>query len=145
MRLNRRLRSTTAWSGIVGGALLSAVPVWAADIPQKAPQLAVPAPAVDGFNGKLEGLGGSFADKSIYGAKGSFSVPLGTQFGLQLDGAAGSFDSRAFGSVGGHLFWRNPAQALFGLYANYTYWDRFGGARVGQVAGEGEIYLGRFT
>ena len=146
--LYRRLRSTTAWSGIVGGALLSAAPVLApvlaADI-SKAPQIDVPAPAVDGFNGKLEGLGGSFADRSIYGAKGSFSVPLGTQFGLQLDGAAGSFDSRAFGSVGGHLFWRNPAQALFGVYANYTYWDQFGGARVGQVAGEGEVYLGRFT
>ena len=129
----------------VGGALFSAVPVLGADVSSKAPQYNVLAPAVDGLNGKLEALGGSFADRSIYGGKGSFSIPLGTQFGLQIDGAAGSFDSRAFGSAGGHLFWRNPAQGLVGIYANYTYWDRYGGAWVGQVAGEGEVYFGRFS
>ena len=83
MHLNRRLRSTTVWSGIVGGALVSAAPVLvpglapvlAADI-SKAPQIDVPAPAVDGFNGKLEGLGGSFADRSIWAGTYPFRSAL---------------------------------------------------------------------
>jgi hypothetical protein len=145
MRLRARLLSSTMWSGFVGGLLLAAGPASAADIVVKAPQYEMFAPAVDGPNGKIEGFGGSFADKTIYGAKGAFSVPLGNQFGLQIDGAAGSFDDRGFGSIGGHLFWRNPAQGLIGIYANHTHWDRFGGVHVTQVAGEGELYVGRWS
>ncbi|MEA2981359.1 MAG: hypothetical protein QOF09_3182 [Alphaproteobacteria bacterium] len=127
--------------------MLPLVSVHAADLPLKAPNQPIPTTtsAVDGFNSKFEGLGGSFADKSIYGAKGSLSIPLGGQFGAQVDGAIGSFDNRTFGIVGGHLFWRNPAQGLIGIYANHTTWDRYGGAHVSQVAGEGELYSGRWT
>jgi Chaperone of endosialidase len=145
MRLRARLLSSTMWSGFVGGLLLAAGPAAAADIVVKAPQYEAFAPAVDGSNGKIEGFGGSFANKTIYGAKGAFSVPLGIQFGLQIDGAAGSFDDRGFGSIGGHLFWRNPAQGLIGIYANHTHWDRFGGVHVTQIAGEGELYVGRWS
>jgi hypothetical protein len=62
-----------------------------------------------------------------------------------MDGRAGSLDRSGFGSVGGHLFWRDPRQALFGIYGDYTSWDRYGGVRVGHVAGEGAYYLGQFT
>jgi hypothetical protein len=147
MRLRSSLLSTTVLSGIVGGLLLPVAAVRAADLAFKAPAQPIPLemPAVDGINAKFEGLGGSFADKSIYGAKGSLSVPLGGRFGAQLDGAVGNFDNRAFGIVGGHLFWRDPAQGLVGIYANHTHWNQYGGARVSQVAGEGEVYLGRWT
>jgi hypothetical protein len=70
---------------------------------------------------------------------------LGGQLGLQIDGAGGSLERRDFGSVGGHLFARNPAQGLLGIYSSYTHWDRFGGVHATQVAGEGELYRGRWT
>jgi hypothetical protein len=104
------------------------------------------APAVDGFNSKFDGYGGTEANKSFYGARGSFSAPLGHQYGLQVDGLAASFDSRFLGTIGGHLFTRNPAQGLLGVYADYTHWDsRVGGVEVGRVAAEGEYYFGRWT
>lgn len=142
------LLSTTMLSGMVGAIFLPAVAGHAADVAAKAPApapWAAPQPAVDGINWKVEGLGGSFADKSIYGGLGSLSVPLGGQYGVQIDGAAGSFDGRAFGIVGGHLFWRDPAQGLLGLYANHTHWNQYGGAHVSQFAGEGEYYWGQWT
>jgi hypothetical protein len=146
MQLRSSLLSTTAISGIVGGLLLPIATVRAADIALKAPMLAMaPAAAVDGVNAKFEGLVGSFADRSIYGSKGSFSVPLGAQFGAQFDYAAGNFDDRAFGVLGGHLFWRDPARGLIGVYANHTYWEQYGGTRISQVAVEGELYLGLWT
>jgi hypothetical protein len=105
----------------------------------------VPEPAVDGLNGKWEALGGSINRRSVYGSRGAVSIPLATQWGLQIDGAVGSLQSRAFGSIAPHLFWRNPSQGLIGLYASHTHWDQFGGVHVTQFAGEGEAYLGRFT
>src|ERR1700731_4176730 len=78
--------------------------------------------AVDGFNVKVDGLGGSIANRSLYGSQGAVAIPLGGQFGLQIDGAAGNFDNRFFGSTAGHLFWRNPMVGLAGLYASYTDW-----------------------
>jgi hypothetical protein len=103
------------------------------------------APAVDGINAKIEGIGGSLANHGIYGSKGAISIPLGGSWGAQIDGTAGSFDQRFFGSIAGHLFWRNPQQGLLGIYANYTHLDEFGGAHVTQFAGEGEYYWNRWT
>ena len=37
-------------------------------------------------------------------------MPLGCEFGAQIDLNGGSFDGRFIGTVAGHLFWRNPAQ-----------------------------------
>lgn len=139
---------TTMLAGMVGAVFLSAPDAAAADMIAKAPydKLATtPAPAVDGFNGKVDAFGGSFANRGLYGGKGSFSVPLGGQFGAQLDGAVGSFDSRAFGAVAGHMFWRDPSRALAGLYVSHTHWDRFGGVHVTQVGAEGEYYFGQWT
>jgi len=36
-------------------------------------------------------------------------------------------------------------RALFGLYGDYTDWNRFGGVRVAHVAGEGAYFFGQFT
>ena len=142
-----QLLSTTMLSGVVGGVFLSTLTAGAADLYTKAVADAYQQlPAVDGVNSKVDGLGGSEHNKALYGSRGSLSVPLGRQYGAQFDGAAGSFDGRFFGNVGGHLFWRNPAQGLLGVYSDYTHWDsRVGGVNVGRVAAEGEAYLGRWT
>src|SRR3977135_2751001 len=149
MRRRRALLSTTMLSGVVSGWLVGASSgALAGDLSTryfKAAPAPVFEPAVDAVNYKLEGLGGSINGKSLYGAVGSVTIPLQGQYGAQIDGAAGGLDDTAFGSVAGHLFWRNPSQGLLGLYGSYTTWDRFGGINVGQVAAEFEYYYGRFT
>ena len=53
-----------------------------------------PMPAVDGFNAKIDGYGGGANhSSSLYGADGSLSIPLAQQWGLQIDGGVGSFNS----------------------------------------------------
>jgi hypothetical protein len=101
--------------------------------------------AVDGINGKVNGFGGRLANRSFYGSTGALSIPLGGWWGAQIDGAVGDFDRRTFAGVAGHLFWRDPGQALFGAYAGYMHWDRFSGVHVTQVAAEGEYYWQRWT
>src|SRR5262245_24960943 len=147
------LLSTTMLSGVVGGIFLATVTVKAADLNPVAPPVykAPPAvydlyaPAVDGPNAKFVALGGSYINRSLYGACGSLSFPLGGQFGCQLDGIGGRYDNRGMGAVGAHFFSRDPARGLLGLYAAHTHWDIFGGIHVNQVAGEGEVYFGPFT
>ncbi|MEJ2374270.1 MAG: hypothetical protein P8Y71_02275 [Pseudolabrys sp.] len=41
------------------------------------------------------------------------------------------------------MFWRDPSNALLGLYGSYSHWDKFGGLGAGHVALEGELYRGR--
>jgi hypothetical protein len=142
-----RLLSSTALSGIVGGLVfLSGSAAGAADfepLVTKAPVASQP--AVDGLNFKAEGLGGTIANRSIYGSQGAVSIPLGGQFGLQLDGALGSFDNRFVGSGAAHAFWRDPSKGLAGFYTSHTYWDRFGGVHVDRYGAEGALYLNRWT
>jgi hypothetical protein len=140
MAVHNSLLWTT--STVVGGAFLTLTPGSAADaIAWKA----TPAPAADGVTWKIDGLGGSFADRALYGGRGSVTVPLNNLWGFQVDGGLGTFDQRFFGAVGGHLFWRDPARALLGVYVNYTHWKQLGGLHVTQIAGEGEAYWGRWT
>jgi hypothetical protein len=101
--------------------------------------------AVDGVNAELAGLGGSAADKDLYGATGILAFPLGCGVGGQIDAVAASFDSRFLGAIGGHLFWRDPAKGLLGLYGSYTNWDKFGGVGIAHIAPEAEWYLGRWS
>jgi hypothetical protein len=140
------LNSTTMFSGMVGCTFLTASAAFAADLSMytKAPAQTF-APAVDGFNVKLDSYGGSVANRSIYGGTGSLSMPLGAQYGLQIDGNLASLDGDAFGVGGGHWFWRNPSQALIGIYGSSTFWDRFGGVNINHVGGETELYLGAVT
>jgi hypothetical protein len=125
---------------------LAPIPAQAADIVTKAQPMAVgPGPAVDGFNFKFDGFGGSLANRTVYGATGSFSLPLGYSYGLQIDGAVGSFDSDVFAAGQAHLFWRDPSRALFGFFASHTHWDRFSGLNATQLGGEGYLYFGQWT
>ena len=43
------------------------------------------------------------------------------------------------------MSWRNPSQALYGIYGSFTQWDRFGGVNAAHIAGEAEWYFGRYT
>jgi hypothetical protein len=142
-----QLRSTTMLCGMVGAAFLTlSVSAYAGDpLAYSAKPITDYMPGVDGFNGKVEPLGGTIANRSIAGTQGALSFPLGGPLGVQIDAAFGSFDNQGFGNIAGHLFWRNPGKGLFGVYASHTYWDQFGGLRVSQVAGEGEFYSGRWT
>ena len=145
MAFRSRLLSTMMLSGVVSCTLMNALAVRAADLtlPRKAP-IADP-PAVDGFNGKVDGFIGSASNKPVYGAQAVLSFPVQRQYGVQIDGSGGTLDGSGFGSVAGHFFWRDPRNALFGIYGDYTNWDRFGGVQVAHVAGEGAYYFGQYT
>ena len=117
--------------------------------------MAVPGslPAVSGLNGKVSVFGGSQdgGGKSggMFGVAGSLWVPMGFAYGLQVDGMAGSGHGAAFYGIGGHLFWRDPAKGLVGLYSSYLHWDFTNGATtgfdIGKFGVEGAAYLGRFS
>jgi hypothetical protein len=145
----RWLNSTTMLSGVVGGVFLSTMCAGAAELYVKAPLAEVKSPlsgpAVDGFNWKADIQGGSIVHESLFGARGSLSFPLDYQFGAQIDLQAGSLGGDGYAGIAGHLFWRDPGRGLIGAYVAHTYLDRFGGAYVTQVAGEGEYYWRRFT
>lgn len=148
-RVERRVRwtATTMLYGMVGASFLSTT-AWAGPNDfQWLPTTPAPtyAPAVDGGSAKAEPFAGRIANRSIYGNQGAVTLPVTGSLGAQIDVAFGSFDHRAFGNIAGHFFWRNPNQALFGIYASHTRWDQFGGTEVSQIAGEGELYFGRFT
>jgi hypothetical protein len=145
MRRNRSLLHIVAAFAVIGAMSLISGAAFSADMSTKAPASAGCVQAVDGINGKVAGWGGSFNNKSIYGGSGGLSLPLGCQFGAQIDGTAASFDGRFLGSIGGHLFWRDPAKGLLGLYGSYTFWDQVGGVRANHIGPEGEWYYGRWT
>jgi hypothetical protein len=100
------------------------------------------APAVEAFNAKWDAIAGSLADQTLVATRGSLSWPLGGQFGLQVDGLAGSYQSDFLGGAAAHLFWRDPSIGLLGVYADSVVWDHFGGLYASHVAVEGERYWG---
>ena len=103
-------------------------------------------PAVDGINGTAAILGGGDDSKGLFAGTGSLAFPLGYQYGAEFDGLAGSFDKRFLDGGAAHLFWRNPAQGLLGLYGDGVHWNTLiGDVDVGHVGGEGEAYLGQWT
>ena len=146
MGVRRRALATTMLTGLTAWSS-SVLPVRAADVYTKVPTVvpAVSQPAVDGVNWKAGGLGGTLADRELYAFQGSYSLPLGDRYGLQLDGIAGSYDGRFVGAAAAHLFTRDPSRGLLGAFASITHWDRFGGLNVGHFAGEFEVYAGRWT
>jgi hypothetical protein len=147
LTIRKALLRTTMLSGIVGAVYLSGNLARAEDSP-RSPHAVDPSwylPAVDGVNGRVEGLGGSLNQKGVAGSQGALAVPLGGQLGFQIDGSGGTLQNRAFDSATGHLFWRNPWQGLLGAYFSYTHWDQFGGVHANQAALEFERYWGRWT
>ncbi|MCO5133365.1 MAG: hypothetical protein M9908_03240 [Phyllobacteriaceae bacterium] len=127
--------------------------------------------AVSALNAKVEagGFHISFDDngnndtnlESAHGyvVQGAVSLPIGSQFGLQIDAGtmhgSADADSPFFGSqeldieaygLGGHLFWRDPGTGLLGVYAHQTEYDIEGVDITHRRFGvSGEAYLGNFT
>ena len=134
--------------GSIGAMFLSVWSARAEDLFGKPPAWTTPTypgQAVDGLNYKVEALGGRLGHQTLAGSQGSVTIPVAKPYGVQIDLGAGSFSGRGFEHVGGHLFWRDPAVALLGIYTSYTRWNELGGVYVGNVAAEGEYYFGRFT
>ena len=112
-----------------------------------------PMPAVDGFNAKIDGYGGGANHiSSLYGANGSLAFPIAQQWGVQLDGGVGSFNSSGTARGAGHVFWRDPSVGLLGAYGSYSHWNGVGfatipriGTNISRGAVEGEYYAGRWT
>jgi hypothetical protein len=137
------------FTGLFAGfafSLLTSVPLWAADV--GSPDLC----AVSGPNGKIQVEGGAWdvdglgSNHQIEGV-GSFSLPLGCMFGLQVDAGAGSFgDVDALGA-GAHLFVRDPNSYLLGVHGAYENWDinGIGNADVWRIGAEAELYAGNFS
>lgn len=98
--------------------------------------------AVSAANGKMGLFGGWVDGDGSINLSGSYSFPLSTYFGVQFDGLYGQLDGRGLYGTGGHLFWRNPDYALFGLTGSYLQHRSDGLWRIG---GEGEIYCSQIT
>lgn len=99
-------------------------------------------PAVSGPNARFSVEGGSIDSESAGLALGSYTMPLGHRFGLQVDGALGVIDNEVLGGTGLHLFTRNPDRYLFGFYGSYHTWNSIDIWRAGA---EVELYLNRFS
>lgn len=99
-------------------------------------------PAVSQVNGKVSLEGGDFDGKGGQAMQGNIALPIGHSFGLQLDTAFGSTNSKDFSGYGAHAFWRDPARGLVGLTASAT---RFDNLDVRRVGAEAEGYFGNVT
>jgi hypothetical protein len=77
--IRRFFLSTTMLSGVVGAAFLSAPAAVAADYSSL--RASPIAPAVDGLNSKIEGYGGSIANRSLYGGDGGHRHTVGRAVG----------------------------------------------------------------
>lgn len=140
--IRRFCLSSTA---LVSGIALSTVSM-AADpvVVEGEPIYPTVLPAVSALNGKISLQGGALDEDGFGALSGSLSLPIGQRFGLQLDGSAGLLDDDFYGSVGGHLFWRDPAYALLGIYGAYTAIEGIDG-EVARIGVEGEYYWNQFT
>lgn len=80
-------------------------------------------PAVSGVNSKFSVEGGAVrtnnnGSSGMGLAQGSFTIPLGQSFGLQIDGAAATAYDSFMGGGAAQLFWRNPQQGLVGAFGS---------------------------
>jgi hypothetical protein len=125
---------------------LVAVPVQAADLTDTylGP---VGLPAVSAPNWKF-GIAGGLIDlenQSTDGrvhAEGSVSIPLTFSTGLQIDGMIGDLGGDTTGSIGGHLFYRDPTYVLLGAWGGY---HGIGSNDIVRFGPEAAFYLGNFT
>lgn len=140
--LNRRylLASTSLFSSVIFASSVLAADLYIEGTPVEPTVL----PAVSGINGKIAVQGGSFDEEGFGLVTGSLSLPLGNPFGVQIDGMAGTRDGDFIGGAGGHLFWRNPAYGLLGVYGAYTHRDDIDGS-VSRIGVEGEYYWQNWT
>lgn len=97
---------------------------------------------MSGDSAKLSVEGGSRDSDGTFLALGSYTLPVGTSFGLQLDGGVGSIDGDTLGGGGLHFFTRDPDKYLLGVYGSYHTWNSID---IWRTAAELELYAGRFS
>lgn len=108
------------------------------------PGLPTVLPAVSGLNGKLSFEGGALDESGFGAVNGSISAPIGQRYGVQLDGSVGMLEDEFAGGVAGHLFWRDPAYAMLGVFGSYSATEYIDGD-VSRLGVEGEYYWNQFT
>lgn len=141
MLTRKQFLSSTAFAS----ALLFSSSVIAADLYVEGnPNVPTVLPAVSGINGKLSLEGGALDEDGFAALSGSVSLPVGYRYGAQLDGTVGILEDDFIGSVGGHLFWRDPSIALLGIYGSYSRNDNVDGD-ASRIGVEGEYYWNQFT
>jgi len=120
--------------------------------PGPVPGAPPPRRAVSGVVGSIEGGAGGFRAGNGAYAAGSLAFPIGRPFGFQVDLAAISNGGDLGLGAAGHAFLRDPTKGLIGLYGSVDYATAlrsYGlpdvGTTVGRIAGEGALYLDRFT
>ena len=104
-------------------------------------------PAVSEVNGKFSVEGGGVGSNShgssgLGVAEGSFTVPLGYSFGLQLDAGAATAYNNFYGGGAAQLFWRDPQRGLFGGFASVAGGN---GATLSWYGAEAEYFAGPVT
>ena len=150
------LRSTTMLSSFVGASFIAVMAAQAADMPVKAPYAPPPSlPAVSGTNYNLSVFGGYArvsdfgaglrASGGVLGVGGTVVTPLAYSYGLKLSGLAGIWDGDGFFSGAAHLFWRDPAIGLLGLYGSYTRTKSSVDTDIGRLGIEYQRYLGQYS
>jgi hypothetical protein len=137
MRLGAIAGGVAAWFGLSNGA-------WAQQASSPPPP-SESLPAVSDPNADLFSEGGAQGRDHPAGeglSGGSLTLPVGHDFGVQLDGVGGYARGDAAFGVGGQAFWRDPSIGLAGIAADHI---NRGGANLTRVGPEGEVYLGQFT
>ena len=130
--------TSTAWRRIVPAVLLAS----AMTMPMAAQAGDTSGPAVSAPNGKISIEGGSISDKGGFLGLGSYTVPLGHDFGAQFDAAFGNVNSHFLGGGAVHLFARDPSKYLFGFYGSLHTWNDI---NIWRAAGEAELYSNRLS
>ena len=101
-------------------------------------------PAVSAPNLKVVATAGETSSDSAWVVGGGLTLPLGQEWGLQVEGgAAGVGDDNIYGTAA-HLFTRDPDKYLLGLFAAYASEDQFD-LEATRVGAEAEIYLDQIS
>jgi hypothetical protein len=110
-------------------------------------------PAVSAINGKIEAAYtyidvDNVGDTNMGDLAGAISIPIGQQFGLQIDGGVATANDIGTGfGAAVHAFWRNPDMALLGFYGDVVRYDTDFGPDVTtwRYGAEAELYLDRVS
>ncbi len=154
------LASTSAICVIIGGQASAADLGGQAPAPDPEEYTQQSKPAVSGLNAKLD-IQYNYLDYSTIDGHvdspsviGTITLPVGHSFGLQIDAGITQYEgsslpvSITMAAGAGHLFWRDPDLALFGLYAHYANVSYSGGgSSVGlwRFGAEAELFLDRVS
>ncbi|MFN3225225.1 MAG: hypothetical protein ACE360_03105 [Hyphomicrobiales bacterium] len=103
-------------------------------------------PAVSDINAKFAIGGGAIEDTGSGFVEGAISFPITHSTGFQIDGLAGFGDDGGYVGGGAHLFWRDPAIGLVGLYGSVTSVDLDTNDYTHLAGGlEAAAYFGQFS